>query len=48
MHPVEKNGLRYGQIFFSISKSFLTFWAEIFELRIAIGKHIALDYTDIA
>jgi hypothetical protein len=26
----------YRQIFFSISKSFLTFWAEIFKLRIAI------------
>jgi len=43
----EKNGLRYSQVFFSISEGFLAFWAEIFILRIAIGKHVTLDNTGI-
>jgi len=47
MCPKEKNGLLYSQVFFSISEGFLAFWAEIFILRIAIGKHVTLDNTGI-
>src|SRR5690348_10851597 len=39
--------LRKRQFLLSCSKSLLTFWTNVFELRIAIREHIALDDTGI-
>jgi hypothetical protein len=41
------NELDDGKVFLTVSKGFLTLWAEVFELGVAIRKHIALDNTSI-